>query len=421
MSDLEQRLAGVLADAAEDAPGAAGLAEAARRRHRVRRQRRVAAGGAIVALVLGTGAVVVGAVGGEDRAADPTDDPAPQRWQTVEVDSGAAMVSIPADWVAYDCASGDAEAPAIYGPPGRDTCTDGVGAVFLPSGARGETDAGALVSGDGGVLGFVHAGDWEVRAFHADGDLVRRILSTARVRGNPTLEGSTWVTFEREGLTYEVPAWWGLPEEADRSEFSVCLVASDVPGRQAFSTDSSYVMTDRAGPGDVVRVTAPTQAMAELVLATVDRADAVATEDCAPEDFTTGLLPGESSPGDGTPVEGGDRPVDLPTSDWEPGDPSLDAFVGGILTLDGNGCVALANGSGPPALDYVRWPAGYSASVDDAGSVTLRGPDGAVVARHGDRIEAGGGWTPAGAVPEHPCISGSGEVGTVMSEVTVVR
>ena len=91
MSDLEQELTGALTAVAEDAPGVAGLADGARRRHRVRRQRRLALVGAAAALVLGLGAVVAGGLGGDDRASDPVDEPGPKGWQTVDVDEMSLM------------------------------------------------------------------------------------------------------------------------------------------------------------------------------------------------------------------------------------------------------------------------------------------------------------------------------------------
>lgn len=408
MSDLEQQLTGVLSDVAEDAPVAVGLAEAARRRHRSRRQRRVAAGGAVAVLAVVGGVVALAGVGGDDRASDPVDDPTPH-WQVVELDGGS--MSLPPDWESVRC-DGAVDGPPIYGPPDRDVCADGIGAVVLPVEARGEDDHGSLVSGDGGWLGYVTADEQEVRVFHPDRSLVRQVLSTVRLDGEPAVDGSRWVAFDRQGLTYEVPAWWGLGEDADRSPYSVCLVTTDVPGRQAFRTDDAVVLTDRSGPGDVVRVTAPTQALAELVLATVDSSGATASEDCGPEDFTTGLLPGESTPGSGSPVESTERPLDLPTSDWREGDGAMQALIGGVLQLDGD-CVVVG---GRPIV----WPADYSATVDPSGVLTLRGPDGAVVAHGGDRVEMGGGWLDGPRDP-HPCLPASGEVPYVQSEVTVVR
>lgn len=294
MSDLEQQLTGTLARVAEDAPGAVGLADAARRRHRVRRQRRLALGAGAAALVVGVGAVVVGAMGGEDRGADPVDDPSPESWQTVEVDGGAAFVSIPPEWAPYSCGS-EEDAEPVFALSEADACTNSVGAIFLPAGARNEQEQGAVVSGDGGWLGYVTAGAFEVRAFHPDEALVRRILATARVSGQPAVDASTWVRFDRDGLAYEVPAWWGLGEDADRSDYSVCLLPPGTPGGADASGDG-YVLTEQPGPEGVVRVAAPTQALAELVMSTVDASEAIAGGDCTPEDFATGLLPGEAEP-----------------------------------------------------------------------------------------------------------------------------
>lgn len=421
MSELEQELTGALTAVAEDAPGVAGLADGARRRHRVRRQRRLALSGAVAALVLGVGAVVAGGLGGDDRATDPVDEPGPKGWQTVEVDGGAALVSLPPDWTAYECGPGDVDPTTVYGPPGGDTCADGSGAVFLPAGARGESNQGELVSGDGGWLGYVLAGDWEVRVFLEDRALVRQILSTARVAGDPVVDGSTWVGFDNEGMTFEVPAWWGVGEDGAHRDYSVCFTPSGAPGRESFRTGDAYVLTDEPGPGDVVRVTAPTQAVAELVLATVRMGkEARASADCAPVDFETGLL-GDPPPGAEAPVGGGEQPIDLPTNGWEPDDPSPLARIGGVLTLSGDGCVVLASGSAPIDFTYVVWPAGYTASISEAGALTLRGPGGEVVARQGDLLEASGGYIDE-PPSSHRCVpKGEEDIASVMSEVSVVR
>lgn len=296
MRDLEQDLTGALTAVAEDAPAAAGLAAAARRRHRVRRQRRLALGGAAAALVVALGAVVAGELRGDDRAADPVDDTAPEGWQSVQVDGGAALVSIPADWAPHSCGSSD-DAEPVYGPSEEDACTNSIGVLFLPAGVRDEQEQGAVVSGDGGWLGYVTAGDFEVRVFHPDHVLVRRILATARRDAEPVVDATVWVSFDRDGMTYEVPAWWGLREDADRSDYSVCLLPLRTPAGPRGSGDGGHVLTEQPGPEGVVRVAAPTRALAELVMSTVDSSEAVASNECTSEDFTTGLLAGESTPG----------------------------------------------------------------------------------------------------------------------------
>lgn len=418
MSDLEQELAGALALAAEDAPGVTGLADAARRRHRVRRQRRVAVGGALVALVVGLGGLALrSGDDGVDVVKDPVDG-TPPGWQTIR--SGEALASVPSDWVAYDCPSGDADSAPVYGPPDGDSCADGVGAVFLPS-ARDLGAPGALVGTDGGVLGNVGIRTTVLRVFHPDEALVRQILATARGEGQPVIDGSRWVSFERDGMSYEVPAWWGLGEDGDRDGYSVCLYPPDSDKESHSDLGEGYAFGSSPRRQGLVVVEAPTQAVAELVLATVRLAkDARPSEECTSEDFSTGLLPGESTPGAGTPVEDGERTVDLPTNGWQPGDPSLKARIGGLVTLSGDRCVVLASASAPIAFTYVSWPAGYTASIDEAGALTLHGPDGQVVARQGDRIEAGGGYGDERA-GTHPCLpEGEEDIASVMSEVTVV-
>lgn len=109
-------------------------------------------------------------------------------------------------------------------------------------------------------------------------------------------------------------------------------------------------------------------------------------------------------------------PVDLPTNGWEPGDPAFEALISGTLALDEKGCVFLDH-PGYGTRTYVAWPAGYTATTDPDGRVTLRAPDGAAVARTGDEVTMAGGYGPAPKDP-HRCLSGSGEVAYVQSEVT---
>ncbi len=298
MSDLEQQLTGTLAQVAEDAPGAAGLAGAARRRHRVRRQRRLALGGGAIALVVGLGAVVVGGLGSNDRATDPVDDPAPEGWQTISQEDVRAQV--PADWRKVTC--GEGEIPR-WTPPSDEPCAQWQGAAFF-GGALYDAIVGPGVSqsgGDGMAGGHVYAGDLVLSVGGIEADLARRILATARVEGQPTVDGSTWVAFERGALAYEVPAWWGVGEGADRSGYSVC--ATLAKGRKSLppeQVDAAHVVLREVVGDRMVTVAAPTQAVAELVMATVE-VDGRARGDapCAPEDFATGdFATGDFATGD---------------------------------------------------------------------------------------------------------------------------
>jgi len=98
-----------------------------------------------------------------------------------------------------------------------------------------------------------------------------------------------------------------------------------------------------------------------------------------------------------SPAQDG-RPVPITTSDWKPGDPARTGLIVGELRADESGCPYLTE------AQWIVWPAGYSARVSAGGTVELIGPDGGVLAREGDYVEAGG--APAGltSTKSTPCI-----------------
>jgi hypothetical protein len=134
-----------------------------------------------------------------------------------------------------------------------------------------------------------------------------------------------------------------------------------------------------------------------------------------------------------TPVAAAATPVDLPTSDWTPKDPSQLALAVGHLGLDHRGCVYLgepapvdtgdtSSYTPGPYRSYLVWPAGYTANVADGGTLTLYDANGTAVAHDGDRIEVGGGYTLVTRKTAHPCLpeAGKGEAFYVQSSVTVI-
>jgi hypothetical protein len=203
------------------------------------------------------------------------------------------------------------------------------------------------------------------------------------------------VSFERNGVGYEVPAFWGVGEKGDRSGYSVCTAAVTTRMQTADQVDDrSYRIV---GQFRTLRVTltAPTQAVAELVWASVtDAPVAVGDGGCAEEDFNVGLLPPEGSSGE--PVEGsesglevvgfGEILLEVPSS-WSVKDECGD-FV--EYSPGGTKCTDLGEGVRflTPVPDYAY---GEGALVqEDVDGLTMwtgyveRG-DYAVVVRHPDR------------------------------------
>lgn len=296
MSDLEQQLSATLADVAAEAPTAAGLAAAARRRHRLRRQRRLAGGGVLAVLVVVAAGVTIAQRGGDDRVAkDPANGA--QGWQTIS--SGDARASVPPDWTAHTCEPGT----PVWAPPGASACAGGEGVRF------GDPHPGFRDSGPGEVLrderggvshwrGYVAAGASVLSVDTTDQNLTRRILATARVEGQRRVIAEQWVSFDRFGMTYSVPVWWGVGEKGDRSAYSVCLVERGAP--TAEPSPDLFVLSGDLGSRGIFVISAPTEAVAQLVMATFEIYNASPGE-CTPEDFALGLLPPEGGAPD--PVE----------------------------------------------------------------------------------------------------------------------
>lgn len=288
MTDFDQRLGEMLTDVADHAPAAAGLAAAARRRRHARRRRRTLAGALVASLVVIAGTFsVVGGVGGgaDDLAKDPGVPAPPGGWRRVEARSAAAAV--PPGWTEHSCPA--AGSLTVHGPP--DAC-DGPNRASFHRAATFDAIAGPGVveNSDDGTSwhGYVHAGGDVLSASADDRALLRRILATAHAEGQPRVDASRWTSFVEDGIAYEVPRRWGLTGDADLSGYSVCarIAAKRVrPPSGVQRDDEHYALTADLNGLDVT-VTAPTRAVAELVLATVKVSSlAVAPEDCLPVDF----------------------------------------------------------------------------------------------------------------------------------------
>ncbi len=310
--ELETTLGAAFAAVAGDVPDASGLAAGARRRHRARRQRRAAAGGIAAVLVLGGSAVAL-AQGGDGRG-DVAQQPDVPGWRSVQV--GDARFSVPDDWDEVVCTYPEGGERTIWADPeaggtdGADACASGGGAIVL-GGATFDpaTGPGTVTSSEGDASwgGYVGVGDDVLSVQAADREVVLRILASAHLEGQPDVETTPWVRFDRDGMIYDVPAWWGVGEDGDRSAYAVCA-ARDTSGGSGSADQrapDTFVLTQPYA-GLTVSVAAPTQAVAELVMAGVRVEDgASGAADCTPEDFSQGLLPPEGGVPD---PEGGEEP-----------------------------------------------------------------------------------------------------------------
>jgi hypothetical protein len=106
----------------------------------------------------------------------------------------------------------------------------------------------------------------------------------------------------------------------------------------------------------------------------------------------------------------------VPTSSWQPGDPSLTALARGTLEggmVRGTFCVWLAGRGGQSPI---VWPAGYHARLH---RLELLDAQDVVVAKGGDLISFGGGLRPV--QPGRACMLGQKFAFYAMGTVSVIR
>ena len=71
----------------------------------------------------------------------------------------------------------------------------------------------------------------------------------------------------------------------------------------------------------------------------------------------------------------------------------MQALVVGVLEMSADGCLYLRHGD---SRSDAVWPYGFTADIDDRGSVVVLDDTGAVVARVGMPLSAAGGFVEAG-------------------------
>lgn len=288
MSDFDERLSAVLTAEAEAAPHSVGLAEAARRRHVVRR-RRVAIGGAAAVLAVAAPVVVLalGGNGGDDDLTGADTTAPAGAWQTVA--EGDARAEIPGDWSKFTC-DFDGFEKEVFGPSEEDACGFASYLAFYGSATFDPAHLSGEIVGDGSNWGgYVYAGDLAVSSSTTDRDLTRRILGSARLSGEPEIDASVWRSVEGVGLRVDIPSFWGLGPDQQTRAYAVCAVPGE-PDERPDTTDrtpgaeDAYLSLDFRH-GRWISVSAPTQAIGDLVLASVASTPGSAGIGCVPDRF----------------------------------------------------------------------------------------------------------------------------------------
>lgn len=204
---------------------------------------------------------------------------ADEQWQTVAQDH--ARAELPPGWHKVECGSDGGEHP-VFGPTDVDPCEFGAYAAFYGGATYDALQFPGVVTRseeDGEVRwsGYVYAGDWVLSAASPDRDLTLRILASARTDGQPVVVADRWEAGADGGVEWRYPAGWGVGGSGIDPTYGVEVSAR--PGGQrvehslAEQLDQAHVRMY----GDVgthrITVTAPSRAVAELVLSSVVAAE----------------------------------------------------------------------------------------------------------------------------------------------------
>ncbi|MEN8671535.1 hypothetical protein [Nocardioides sp.] len=276
MSDFEDRLGRALGEGAEGAPGITGLAEAARRRARVRGRRRRSLLAAAAVLVL-VGPVAVLSQRGDAPRGDATAATAGPGWKTVAVEREVSrrdapdvtvLVDVPDSWVALpgsedECGFYDFGAPS-------ESCSQvevvsvvtdvgNLDYAFGP-GLRPASDYDYPVRA--AWIGHVGLGGVDVSVSSDDYQVAARVLASARLEGQevPDLSAGIYVVgsdgVERPALPLDAAGGYGERIEARgrRDEYAFAEQIDDAHWRAVATVGDKRIV-----------VVAPTPALAELI------------------------------------------------------------------------------------------------------------------------------------------------------------
>ena len=217
-------------------------------------------------------AVLAGGGAGDDNLVGSDPSSSSDEWRTVG--QGDVRAEIPADWSKFTC-DFDGFTTDVFGPDDGDACEFRnylafyASATFDPMRGPGEITEGD----DARSSGYVYAGDLAVSVGTDDRDQTRRILASARTDGQPEVDAGEWRTVRGVGIRVDVPVSWGLDPDTDLRGFAVCVAPgerNDPPQIDRKGNADEFSVAWAWVDGRWVTVSAPTVAVRDLVMATVE-------------------------------------------------------------------------------------------------------------------------------------------------------
>lgn len=181
-----------------------------------------------------------------------------------ESGDGTVLLDLPPGWEQLDMSGCDFEFDfPRFGPPEEDPCGEAPSVRLYGSATFDACCPPGLE--DGATEGYVYVGSLVAYVIAADHESARRILASARQPGDDA-PSAEWRTDDLGTAVVDVPD----DDSVDVRAVLARTTTDEVVDRQARWTGSgAWEARIGVGPGTWVRVTAPTQALADLVASTV--------------------------------------------------------------------------------------------------------------------------------------------------------
>lgn len=207
---------------------------------------------------------------GSARVAELDQDTGTDGWHTVtyegdpvnESGDNTVVLDLPPGWERLDTSGCGFDSPR-FGPADSDPCDNDSTVTFFPESLY-DSCCGPGLADEESTSGYVITGELVAQVQAPDYETARRILASAREPADSDLDLEVWTERSIDGVTVEVPVSGDVEVEVEGGVFD------GVPGHVSAQKrpGGGWLGTHLVDDQHLVRVTAPTEALALVVTST---------------------------------------------------------------------------------------------------------------------------------------------------------